>query len=58
MNLRKLKQLCERLFKLPAQHQALSARGPAGDGMLRSLGIDDEAVLGSFDLEVRRCLPS
>lgn len=52
MNVRKLKQLCERLFKLPAQQQALSAVDPA-NGSIMSLGHDDEAVLGSFTLLVR-----
>ena len=50
MSLRKVKQLCERLFKLPAHQQALAARGPDGDP--RSLGKDDESVLGSLNLQV------
>ncbi|KAK9919158.1 hypothetical protein WJX75_009791 [Coccomyxa subellipsoidea] len=49
MSLRKVKQLCERLFKLPAHQQALAARGPDGDP--RSLGKDDESVLGSLNLQ-------
>ncbi|CAL8471372.1 g10914 [Coccomyxa elongata] len=49
MNVRKLKQLCERLFKLPAQQQALSAVDTAKGSILMSLGHDDEAVLGSFN---------
>lgn len=53
MNVRKLKQLCERLFKLPAQQQALSAIDPANGSIDVSLGHDDEAVLGSFNLPVR-----
>ncbi|BDA46752.1 Tubulin-specific chaperone E [Coccomyxa sp. Obi] len=49
MNVRKLKQLCERLFKLPAQQQALTAVDTANGSNLMSLGHDDEAVLGSFN---------
>ena len=57
MNVRKLKQLCERLFKLPAQQQALSAVDSASGSVVMSLGHDNEAVLGSFNLLVRpHCL--
>jgi len=53
MNLRKLKQLCERLFKLPIAHQTFSAKAGA-QSTLRSLGHDDEAVLGRLELQVGR----
>lgn len=51
MTIRRLKQLCERLFRLPANQQAISVACPP-DAAPRSLGHMDDASLASLGLEV------
>ena len=53
MQVRKLKLLCERLFRLPAAQQAL--RVPDQDGQPCSNGaIEDDKELAALDLQVSK----
>lgn len=49
--MRKLKALCERLFRLPAARQALQLRGAGGGALPHSLGGSDDWDLASLDLQ-------
>jgi hypothetical protein len=51
MQVRKLKALCERLFRLPAGRQALQVRARAGDAPARPLGGSDDWDLAALDLQ-------
>lgn len=51
MQLRKLRQLCERLFKLPGTPQTLSVRCPAGT--VAPCNASEDAVLDDLDLQVQ-----